>query len=62
MSKVILPSPLTWAKSLTLRSSALAIRGVPRLRPAISSDADFEMDISKILDERLTMLERVSTL
>ena len=55
MSKLILPSPFTCAKSLTLRSKELEIRGVPRLRLAISSDADFEIEISKILDERLTI-------
>ena len=33
------PVPRTWAKSRTRRKSALAIRGVPRLRIAISQAA-----------------------
>ena len=39
ISVSILPEPFTCAKSLTRRSKALAIRGVPRLRPAISEAA-----------------------
>ncbi len=35
-SFVITPFPFTWAKSRTRRRRRLAIRGVPRLREAIS--------------------------
>lgn len=36
ISTLIIPLPLTWAKSRILRRRLLAIRGVPRLRRAIS--------------------------
>lgn len=48
----ILPEPFTCAKSLTRRSKALAIRGVPRLRPAISEAALVEHGTSRMLAER----------
>ena len=43
---------LTWAKSRTRRKRALAIRGVPLERPAISNAASSVMGTPKILAER----------
>ena len=49
------PDPFTWAKSRTLRNSALAIRGVPRERREISAAASFEMGTRRMLAERSMM-------
>ena len=54
------PVPFTWAKSRTRRSSELAIRGVPRERPAISKAASSVMGTPRILLERSTIRESVA--
>ena len=56
----ILPLPFTCAKSLTRRSKALAIRGVPRLLPAISKAASSVMGTLRIPAERSMILCSVS--
>ena len=48
ISRVMVPSPLTTAKSLTLRSSRLTILGVPLLRFAISSAPSAVIGIFRI--------------
>ena len=48
ISIVIDPFPLICAKSLTLRSNAFAILGVPLLRPAISIADSIEIGTFKI--------------
>ena len=55
ISVSMLPEPFTWAKSRTRRSNALAIRGVPRLRLAISAAALTEQGTSRMPDERRIM-------
>lgn len=53
--RIDIPEPFTWAKSRTRRSNALAIRGVPRLRLAISAAALTEQGTSRMPDERRIM-------
>ena len=55
MSTVIWPSPFTCAKSRTRRISRLAMRGVPRLRLAISSAPSWSQSILRIWAERRTI-------
>ena len=52
---VMRPLPLTCAKSRTRRNRALAIRGVPRLRMAISTAASVVQGTCKMAAERCTM-------
>ncbi len=55
----ILPSPLTCAKSLIRLNRALAIRGVPRERDAISSAAFALISTFKIFDDLFTIVLNV---
>ena len=52
---VITPPARTWAKSRTRRSIRLAMRGVPRLRRAISMAPSASMGTSRIPADRVTM-------
>lgn len=61
ISVSIPPEPFTCAKSLTRRSKALAIRGVPRLRPAISEAALVEQGTSNMFAERRMMPPNTSS-
>src|SRR5438477_603533 len=54
MTRSILPLPFTRAKSLTRRSKPLAIRGVPRLRRAISKEASSVISMRRMAAERFT--------
>ena len=52
ISVSMLPEPFTCAKSLTTQQGVLAIRGVPRLRLAISKAALVEQGTSSMRAER----------
>ena len=54
-ARVITPPAFTWAKSRTRRSIRLAMRGVPRLRLAISMAPSSSMGTSRMPAERLTI-------
>ena len=56
ISLVIVPSPFIWAKSLVRLNKLLAIRGVPRLRLAISKAALSTIGEPRIEAERLMIL------
>ena len=62
IDKSIFPFPFICAKSRVLRNKAFAIRGVPRLRPAISIAALSSIGVSKIREERSTIELKSSTL